>query len=538
VTFDPLYLDPGSLRASITVETPSVSGDAFGSAGGTWDAILNTRASIQAISQREQTQDAQTVAQVTHIIKIRYPGSTVAITAGCRVWHGTACFNIQTVENIQDRNRVIKMMCVAVDGSSLITNRTGDGTPVVSNTHPLTAADIPNIAESQVTGLVADLANLAANGGSVAQVNADWNAASGAAKILNKPTIPSVPTVVSAFTNDNGYVTSATAPVRSVAGRGGAVVLAESDVANLVSDLASKQPTLGFTPENAANKGTASGYPSLDSTGHIPLNQLPASVQGAMYFAGVWNASTNSPTITSGFGILGQFYKISVAGNTQVDGASAWHPGDWIVYTGANWDKVDNYENVSSVAGRTGNVTLTAPDVSGLATVATSGSYNDLSGKPTIPAAQVNSDWNAVSGVAQLLNKPTLAAVATSGSYNDLSNKPAISTKRVNTQTAVTTISINSDTCDVIYATVTASSGTLTVSADTGTGQTEGRSILLKINCVNSMTFSLPTGTKGIYGGLVGLPVNTSGGGKTDIFSLYWDATTSHWLFMGQGLGF
>jgi hypothetical protein len=70
------------------------------------------------------------------------------------------------------------------------------------------------------------------------------------------------------------------------------------------------------------------------------------------------------------------------------------------------------------------NYTLT----SDLATVATSGSYNDLSNKPTIPAAQVNSDWNANSGVAQILNKPTLATVATSGSYNDLSNKPTIPT--------------------------------------------------------------------------------------------------------------
>lgn len=61
-----------------------------------------------------------------------------------------------------------------------------------------------------------------------------------------------------------------------------------------------------------------------------------------------------------------------------------------------------------------------------LSTVATSGSYNDLSDKPTIPAAQVNSDWNASSGVAQILNKPNLATVATSGSYNDLSNKPTI----------------------------------------------------------------------------------------------------------------
>lgn len=62
------------------------------------------------------------------------------------------------------------------------------------------------------------------------------------------------------------------------------------------------------------------------------------------------------------------------------------------------------------------------------ATVATSGSYNDLTNKPTIPAAQVQTDWNATSGMGVLLNKPTLATVATSGSYNDLSNKPSIPT--------------------------------------------------------------------------------------------------------------
>lgn len=47
-----------------------------------------------------------------------------------------------------------------------------------------------------------------------------------------------------------------------------------------------------------------------------------------------------------------------------------------------------------------------------LAAVATSGSYSDLSNTPTIPAAQVNSDWEAASGVTQILNKPTLGTAA------------------------------------------------------------------------------------------------------------------------------
>ena len=43
-----------------------------------------------------------------------------------------------------------------------------------------------------------------------------------------------------------------------------------------------------------------------------------------------------------------------------------------------------------------------------LSVVATSGSYNDLLNKPTIPEPQVDSDWNAETGVSQILNKPNM----------------------------------------------------------------------------------------------------------------------------------
>ena len=69
-------------------------------------------------------------------------------------------------------------------------------------------------------------------------------------------------------------------------------------------------------------------------------------------------------------------------------------------------DKSDTY-NKQSVDAKLAE----KADTSSLATVATTGSYNDLTNKPTIPAAQVNSDWNANSGVAQILNKPTIPTV-------------------------------------------------------------------------------------------------------------------------------
>ena len=51
---------------------------------------------------------------------------------------------------------------------------------------------------------------------------------------------------------------------------------------------------------------------------------------------------------------------------------------------------------------------LLKADITSISAVGFSNDYNDLDNKPTIPAAQVNSDWNATSGVAEILNKPTI----------------------------------------------------------------------------------------------------------------------------------
>ena len=88
-----------------------------------------------------------------------------------------------------------------------------------------------------------------------------------------------------------------------------------------------------------------------------------------------------------------------------------------------------------------------------------SGSYTDLSNKPTIPAAQVNSDWTASTGVAQILNKPTLATVATSGLYTDLGSLPTLATGNVKT------VAVSGQTSVAL-----ALDGTLTLAAATGSG--------------------------------------------------------------------
>ena len=86
-------------------------------------------------------------------------------------------------------------------------------------------------------------------------------------------------------------------------------------------------------------------------------NQINGVLGGAIY-QGVWNATTNSPTLTSSIGTKGYYYVVSVAGSTNLNGITDWKVGDWAIFNGSTWDKVDNTDAVSSVNGSIGAVSL------------------------------------------------------------------------------------------------------------------------------------------------------------------------------------
>jgi hypothetical protein len=147
---------------------------------------------------------------------------------------------------------------------------------------------------------------------------------------------------------EDGLVHDA-APVKSVAGKSGNVALDISDIANGVS---------------SALLAAASGIATLDAAGKIPASQLPASVTGGIIYQGTWDASTNTPRLSSGTGTKGWLYKVSVAGSSSIDGISQWNLGDHIVFDGTTWDKIDGLASeVLSVAGRTGAVSLSSGDL-------------------------------------------------------------------------------------------------------------------------------------------------------------------------------
>lgn len=109
--------------------------------------------------------------------------------------------------------------------------------------------------------------------------------------------------------------------------------------------------------------GQPNGVASLDSTGKVPTSQIPQ--MGDLNYQGTWNASTNTPTLTSSVGTKGYYYVVSVAGTTNLNGITDWAVGDWAVFNGSVWQKIDNTDAVTSVNGYTGTVVLTQPDIAG-----------------------------------------------------------------------------------------------------------------------------------------------------------------------------
>jgi hypothetical protein len=157
------------------------------------------------------------------------------------------------------------------------------------------------------------------------------------------------------------------------------------------------------TYQVTSEKGQPNGYASLDSNGKVPLAQINDALIGNVNFQGLWNAATNTPTLANppASGTKGYYYIVSTAGTFA---GISFEVGDWIISDGTAWGKVDNTDAVSSVFGRTGNVTASNGDYTtaqvtesgnlyytngrargALSFVAGSGAYNSTTGVITIP---------------------------------------------------------------------------------------------------------------------------------------------------------
>lgn len=159
------------------------------------------------------------------------------------------------------------------------------------------------------------------------------------------------------------------------------------------------------------------------------------TITGTLNYRGTWNASTNTPALTSSVGTNGYYYVVNVAGSTNLNGITDWQVGDWAIFNGSTWQKIDQTNTVTSVNGQTGTVVLTAADVAALSgitsadgsiTVSQVGTVVDLAVSAASPASTLllqvrnNSGATMTKGTVVYINGavgqlPTIAkALATS----------------------------------------------------------------------------------------------------------------------------
>jgi hypothetical protein len=93
----------------------------------------------------------------------------------------------------------------------------------------------------------------------------------------------------------------------------------------------------------------------------IPEDPL-GGLSGGLSYQGTWDATANNPFLQSSIGTKNHYYIVSVAGNTPLDGEIDWQIGDWVVFNGTVWQKIDQSEEVTSVFARKGAVTAQAGD--------------------------------------------------------------------------------------------------------------------------------------------------------------------------------
>jgi hypothetical protein len=258
----------------------------------------------------------------------------------------------------------------------------------------------------------------------------------------------------------------------------------------------------GLGTASTKDAGAALGVATLDAGGKVPVSELPAAVLGALSYQGTWDASTNTPTLTSSVGSKGYYYVVSVAGNTNLNGITDWLVGDWAVFNGSIWQKVDNTETVTSVNGQTGAVVLTTTNIA----EGTNLYYTDARSRAAISAG-TGISYNNTTGVVtnaapdqtvSITGAGTSVVTGTYPNFTVTSNDAFVGTVTSVAATAGTGISVTGSpitTSGTLNITNTAPDQTVVLTGGTGISTSGTYPSFTVTNTAPDQTVAISSGT-------------------------------------------
>jgi len=258
-------------------------------------------------------------------------------------------------------------------------------------------------------------------------------------------------------------------------------------------------------------KGASSGVATLGIDGKLTAGQIPASLTGAVVFKGVWNANTNTPTLSASLPVglqAGWEYIVEVGGTRDIgDGSKVFVSGDFVIYDGTHWKQVPSGNLFTSLTGgggitvsqSTGAITLgsTATPLSNVSTIVSRDSSGNFAAN-IITANLTGNVTGSVSGNAGSVTN----GVYTNGSYGNPSWITSLAASKVGLgnveNTALSTSTHFIGTTSIIYNRASASQSLTGVSIDGSAGSVGAANITGTTLASNVVTSSLTTvGTLG-----------------------------------------
>jgi hypothetical protein len=254
-----------------------------------------------------------------------------------------------------------------------------------------------------------------------------------------------------------------------------------------------------------------------------------ASVAGGLSYQGTWNASTNTPTLTSSVGVNGYYYITDVAGSTNLNGITDWQIGDWLLFNGSVWQKIDQSNLVTSVNGQTGAVSVgTVTSVA-----ATAGTGITVTGSPITSSGTLTITNSAPDQTVALTGAGTTSISGTYPNFTITSNDAYVGT--------VTSVGITAGTGITVSNSPITSSGSMTVGVSTKLANfvnLSGSGLIAQngSGALNAVTITGGTGISVAHGnGTSGNPTISLASGYGDTLNPYTSKTANYFLAAPDG---